>query len=338
MIWNEFCSHIFYIIFKFSGEDGKEYRNQVDIIYYNLRITFTKMPACKLCKKMQSKLNSGSLCRACFEQQNEENKTDDDQLLLGFTEQEINGLPELPNDWINEPFRNLMGGHLLKIILMANNTINQKIDKLNNRIATLENSLKVNTVAIEKNKDEIDNNVQGLSEVENTTAIIKKTLINQQIFIEQVQRNNLVKNLMISGISNENMLINGNELVDTNQKVIVILKQLDDSLNENDYELKKFDPPDGKETHLVKIIMNDIDKKKKILTEAKTLKDMPGLDSIYIKNDETKLSRGENYRLRQKARSLRLAYPGVDIKIEKGILKHDGVMVDKYDLNNQIFC
>ena len=44
---------------------------------------------------------------------------------------------------------------------------------------------------------------------------------------------------------------------------------------------------------------------------------MEGFKDIYIKNDETKLARSENYRIRQKARTLRLEYPGEEIKIER---------------------
>ena len=68
-------------------------------------------------------------------------------------------------------------------------------------------------------------------------------------------------------------------------------------------------------------MMNDVEKKKKIISEARKLKDMEGFKDIYIKNDETKLARSENYRLRQKARTLCLEYPREEIKIEEGILK-----------------
>ena len=59
--------------------------------------------------------------------------------------------------------------------------------------------------------------------------------------------------------------------------------------------------------------------------------------SVYVKNDETKLSRSENYRLRKKAKELREEFPNDVVKIEKGVLKRNDVQVDKFDLNNQIF-
>ena len=58
---------------------------------------------------------------------------------------------------------------------------------------------------------------------------------------------------------------------------------------------------------------------------------------MYVKNDETKISRNENYRLRKKAKALREEFPDDTVKIEKGVLKRNDVQVDKFDLNNQLF-
>ena len=80
-----------------------------------------------------------------------------------------------------------------------------------------------------------------------------------------MQRNNLLKNLMISGIPNDNLKINVYEYIDTRQKVYGILKTLDDTLSDTDYRLKIFEPVEGKTTHAVKVMMNDVEKKKKII-------------------------------------------------------------------------
>ena len=44
-----------------------------------------------------------------------------------------------------------------------------------------------------------------------------------------------------------------------------------------------------------------------------------------------------NERLRKKARELRAKFPDATIKIEKGVLKQNGAIADKFDINNQIF-
>ena len=60
--------------------------------------------------------------------------------------------------------------------------------------------------------------------------------------------------------------------------------------------------------------------------------------SVYVRNDETQLSRSENYRIRKKARELRESHPDDTIKTEKGVLYHNGTEIDHFDLSNQIFC
>ena len=55
------------------------------------------------------------------------------------------------------------------------------------------------------------------------------------------------------------------------------------------------------------------------------------------KNDEPYFTRKENVRLRKKRYDLAQANPTDTFKIEKGKLLHNGAIVDKFDLNNQIF-
>ena len=71
------------------------------------------------------------------------------------------------------------------------------------------------------------------------------------------------------------------------------------------------------------------------MKDTKKLKNVQGFKDIYVKDDETKLARSENYRLKQKARELRIEYPNEKIKIEKGVLKRKDAVVDKFDLRNQ---
>ena len=60
---------------------------------------------------------------------------------------------------------------------------------------------------------------------------------------------------------------------------------------------------------------------------------------IYIKYDEPYHSRKENNRLRKKRYDLSKdeRYHNDVIKIEKGKLYHNGMVVDQFDLANQLF-
>ena len=256
------------------------------------------MPACRneACGKVQSKLNDGDLCRICFDQRKSQATIEREKLICGFTEQQIAAIPDLPDNWINATFNDLTGGHLLKIIMMASTSTNQRIDRLTNRIDELERSLNTNIAIIEKHKDEINENSTRIAEAEKDIGMLKKTILNQQSFIEQTQRNSMIKNLMISGIPNVDMKIDNINCTDANQKVLGILSKIDDTITERDYQLQIFEPAEGKVTHSVKVIMNDVNKKKAIMNETKKLKDIAGFKDIYIKNDETKLARNENTR------------------------------------------
>ena len=126
------------------------------------------------------------------------------------------------------------------------------------------------------------------------------------------------------------------ELVTPEEKVGAILSSIGIPLNNDQLKIHPFTPSEGKSTHSVKLVV-DIELKRRILTEAKLLHEVEVFKGIFINNDEPKLTRNENYRLRKKARELRISSPGSIIKINKGILTKDGVECDKFDLNNQIF-
>ena len=170
---------------------------------------------------------------------------------------------------------------------------------------------------------------------------MKKTIVNQQEFLEQLQRNNLAKNAMITGIPDTPLIINNNSIDEPEEKVKAILNELNPNLRNQDYSIRVFDSftkHDGSITRSAKVTFTSIDTKKETLANSKTLKDKGNFfRSIYCKNDETKIARSENYRLRKKAKELRDEFPDDTIKIEKGVLKRNDVQVDKFDLNNQLF-
>ena len=139
--------------------------------------------------------------------------------------------------------------------------------------------------------------------------------------MEQLQRNNLAKNAMITGIPDDLLICNDNSVDDPEGKVKAILKALNPALRSEDYSIRLFDPftkQDGAITHSAKVTFQSIDIKKQTLTNSKSLKDKGNFfRSVYVKNDETKMSRNENYRLRKKAKALREEFPGDTIKLKK---------------------
>ena len=143
---------------------------------------------------------------------------------------------------------------------------------------------------------------------------------------------------MINGIPNNDVVIGNARYSDTKQKIDAILGCINVTLDEGDYELKTFEISDEKPTHAAKLIFKDTKKKQPLIDNAKNLKDNEHFGNVFIRNDQTKLARKENFRLREKARELRSVNASAVIKIEKGKILQDSVVVDQYNISNQIFC
>ena len=141
--------------------------------------------------------------------------------------------------------------------------------------------------------------------------------------------------LTIIGISTENFSYDDQELVAHKEKLNAIFTDIGLPINPEHYELYAFPPGEGRNTHSIKITVNHA-LKKQILEKAKLLKETL-FKGLFIKTDEPKMTRDENYRLRKKSRELKAQFPNSEIKLAKVILTQDGVKIDKFDLINQIF-
>ena len=291
------------------------------------------MAKCKKCQRQLSKFNKVGLCKACYQNRNNQNNNNSNGIVSSnvlsipsVIDDQINDLQELPLNWFDVPIQDLNGGHLLKIILHANNSLIFRVSMLDERITVLEESLA--------------NNEELIASQETEVVQLKKGIVNQQSFLEQIQCNNLIKNVMITGIPNNNVIIGNAHYSDTKEKIDGILRRIDVVLDYDDYELRTFEISDERTTHAAKMIFKDIETKTRLMSQAKKLKDNEHFSNVYVRNDETKLARKENYRLWQKARELRSDEANVNavIKIEKGKLIHNDIIVDQYNISNQIFC
>ena len=87
------------------------------------------MGKCSQCPKSHSRLYPDGLCNEC--QERKLVNCDNGETLLGLTDEQLNDLSELPTNWVNEPFHTLTGGHLLNLIMLANNVLLTKIKEVN---------------------------------------------------------------------------------------------------------------------------------------------------------------------------------------------------------------
>ena len=255
------------------------------------------MPEC-ICKGTFTRVDNNGVCRECRENERTitQSNDNDGDLFPGLSVQDANNLPELPTNWLDEPIQNLNGGHILKILLLSNSSINT-------RLAALENHNKIKDETIKRFEETITSNESKITSLENEISTLKKGIVNQQLHQEQTQRNQLANNLMITGIPDNPLFVDDVSVNEVEEKIYAILQELNADIDTTDYTVKLFDPyttSDGTVTHSTKLIFKDFQKKKQTVMNAKKLKDHTNdfFKRVYVKNDETKLSRNENYRLR----------------------------------------
>ena len=184
--------------------------------------------------------------------------------------------------------------------------------------------------------------------------MIKKTLNEQQKYLERMRREETKGNLFISGIPNE-LNLDMSDLpedgADENKKrkdpvkiIQHVLQFVNPAMTPAKYDiLKNFDAKDGYSRHSAKIRVKEIADKIQIFkgcVKFKHLSDENYLRKIFIKNDDPSLTRQENDRLRTKMKGLReldaLSENRYTIKQGK-LLKNEEEVVDEFNLSNQLF-
>ena len=297
------------------------------------------------CDNVLAPRTKGNLCGNCYRNRNNLSNTQlsqeqENESILGISEDQIERLPDLPSNWIDEPHQNLSGGHLLKIMLKANSLLMTKLNDVDSVINKLNDKIESHKLIIDKHEDIINENSKKINRQDDEIEKLKRVILNQQTFIENSQRKLLAKNCVISGIPNDDIVWGDRTYIQDREKIDAVLKAIDIQLPNENYEIKIFNTNADKPTFTAKLLLTDYNVKKSIMDNASNLRicDCVQLKKVFIKHDETKLASKENYRLRQKKRTLKAQLPDADLKIEKGKLMQDGSEIDKFDLNNQIFC
>ena len=190
---------------------------------------------------------------------------------------------------------------------------------------------------IKKVSDDLANVVS-----ENNT--LKKVVLQQQHFLENIRRDRTKENVFVSGIPN---ILTIDEVPNENPTEILreVMNFVCPTLVEEDYEvLVNFDPKDGYSNHSAKIRAKDTATKAKIFkgtAKLKALRENHPYKKVYLKYDNPPLTRKENDRLHQKMRTLRAeedpANPANKYHIKSGKLYKNGTEIDEFNLSHQLF-
>ena len=288
------------------------------------------MVQCVQCGKGQSKLNSGDLCKGCFA------KARSEKFELGLNDDIIANLPTLPDSWYSMDISELNTGHFVRIMMGYFQPLTQALEALDNRVVELETITKKLDIVVTKEKETVEELSKEVKSKATEITQLKKAVYNQQIFLENVQKKELMNNVIITGIPNDNVTIDDITYQSNEEKVALILTETCD-INTEDYEITPYKAAENRLTYVCKVVFKDFEMKMKVLKNAMKLKQNNTLKTVYLKWDEPKLTRQENYRLRKMKRELISKHPNDKVELKKGVLTHNDIQCDKFDLTNQIF-
>ena len=207
------------------------------------------------------------------------------------------------------------------------------IAALNGRLTTLENN------ATEFN--DVKSELEALKE-ENTKA--KKSMNEQQKFLESSKRESIKKNVFISGLPNTLTQDDDTEVTDNDVIVQSLFEHLVPGFSKENYKIiKAFKPREGYTRHSSLVSFIDNLQKKEIMDMRMTLKDLPRdnlFSYVYLKHEEPPMTHKENTRLYgefKKLRDLHQEDETTIIKLEKGKLYENDEIMDEFNLTNQNF-
>ncbi len=156
----------------------------------------------------------------------------------------------------------------------------------------------------------------------------------KQKYLENVRRDKNKNNVFISGIP-INMEINEKRTDEIDEIILYILKYVHPDISTDDYNvLNSFEPREGFTRHSCLIAFKNSNIKNNILGNSKKLKDLAPdheLRKVYIKSDQSPLTRKENFRLYNKFKLLRETHKddhAVNIKLQKGKLYLNDILTN----------
>ena len=118
----------------------------------------------------------------------------------------------------------ISGGHLLKIITQANNVLLSQISTLHEVVSNLQDEVSTHKIKCGKNEEKLNQNAENIYKQDTEINTLKTFILNQQLFIEKSQRALLGKNLMITGISRNDVEWGDNRYTDNKEKVEAVLE------------------------------------------------------------------------------------------------------------------
>ena len=264
------------------------------------------MPQCCKCPKRQSILNPGDLCKDCY----------GDTSILVQVEPDALELSKKVND--------MTLGDIVNVIKRIISPITEKLDKLETYLTT----------NVEAQNSKLELLKANVKEKEQTIETLSQIVVNMQASLNKIDSEKRITNVIVSGLSEDDIIDNDQELSNDVTKVGRLFKVMGVEpaiiSSVNTLEMSRIGQPNSSMNRLLKVNLKSKASRDTVLEKAKQLKDQrEPWKKVYVKKDVHLVYAKENQRLNNRRKNLREQHPNSDIKILDGKLLLDNVVVDK---------
>lgn len=200
--------------------------------------------------------------------------------------------------------------------------------------------------------DRLDRFEQHLSSVQiecarldSEVSTIKNIVISQQIQIEKHESKMRENNIIVHNIpeSDTPVFLGSERLTDDLQKTRVLCQTAKIDIKPDDIvAIRRLGRRNSNNSRPLKITLTKPDLRYKFLNNRMSISNNSDLihlfhNRIYVNNDTSFLMQKEELRLRTKLKKLKNDNPNVQSYIRSGLLYHNGDVIDKVDVKNQLF-
>ena len=243
---------------------------------------------------------------------------------LGPAPQPMQTRASAPEFNANTPVSAMTAGQMLALIQSQTKPLENKVESIDQKLDMEINGLKTRINVLE-------NEVKEQKEKNDTLTQI---VVEMQKSLNKIDNNDRERNLMISGLPEEQIEVNDVLLQSDNEKVAKMFSLLEIEGGPWNVERIGRQPTNGK-TRISKVIFPDKETRDKAAEQSIKLKDLQEpWKKVYLNRDKHPVYRYENNRLRMKMKDLRKKPEFQDnsrerVKINKGQLTVDGTVVDR---------
>ena len=224
----------------------------------------------------------------------------------------------------NTPVAQMTAGQMLALIQSQTKPLDEKVENIGLKLDREINGLKTRVNVLE---DEV-------KEQKEKNETLTQIVIEMQKSLNKIDSNDRVKNLMISGLPEGEMVVGGASLIDDKDKVGKMFNLIE--IDGGPWEVERLGKPttNGK-TRIAKVVFPDKETRDKAAEKSAKLKDLgEPWNRVYLNHDKHPVYRYENNRLRKKMNDYRKKpefqdNPKEKVKIIKGELVVDGNVVDR---------